>query len=73
MVTSDDPDPGPGNGTDLVPVPVTLIVQNPTAVTLNGLDATASPSAIPAGLPVAALPAAAGLATAAAYALRRRR
>ena len=72
-VTSNDPTPGPGNGTNLVPVPVTLIVQTPTAVTLSGLGATESPSAIPAGLPVAALPAAAGLAMAAVYALRRRR
>ena len=72
-VTSDDPTPGPGNGTNLVPVPVTLIVQQPTAVTLSGMDATESPSAIPAGLPMAAFPAAAGLAMAAVYALRRRR
>ena len=49
-----------------VPVP-------PTAVTLSGLDATQSPSPVPAGLPMAALPAAAGLAMAAVYALRRKR
>ena len=72
-VSSNDPDPGPGNGTNLVVVPVTLTVQQPTAVTLSGLSATESPSAVPAGLPMAALPAAAGLAMAAVYALRRRR
>ncbi len=72
-IFSNDPDPGPGNGTNLAPVPVTLIVQTPTAVTLSGLGATESPSAIPTGLPLTAFPAAAGLAMAAVYALRRRR
>ena len=45
----------------------------PTAVTLSGLDATQSPSPIPMGMPLAALPATAGLALAAGYALRRKR
>ncbi len=47
--------------------------QTPTAVELSSLDTTQSPAPIPAGLPMAALPAAAGLAMAAVYALRRRR
>ena len=51
---------------------MTLQVGEPTAVTLSGLMAQSSAS-IPAGLPVAALPAAAGLAMAAVYALRRKR
>ncbi len=73
-VTSNDPDPGPGNGTDLVIVPLTLTVQPPTAVTLSNLTADASSvaCAVPASLPLAALPAAAGLAMAAVYALRRK-
>jgi len=70
-VTSNDPDAGPGNGTELVIVPVTLIVGDPTAVTLDGLSAAQAP--LPAaGLPLAALPAAIGLALGAAYALRRK-
>ena len=68
-VTSNDPDPGPGNGTDLVIVPVTLMVQGPTAVTLNTVDAAPLPLAVP----LTALPAALGLAAAAVYTLRRRR
>ena len=79
-VTSNDPDTGPGNGTDLVIVPVTLTVNTPTAVTLANLTASGAvldkaqlPLPIPAALPVAALPAAAGLAMAAVYALRRKR
>ena len=68
-ITSDDPDAGPGNGTDLVIVPVTLTVTDPTAVTLDGLSATPLPAA---GLPLAALPAAIALALGAAYALRRK-
>ncbi|MEI2689633.1 MAG: choice-of-anchor J domain-containing protein [Anaerolineae bacterium] len=56
-IDSNDPDAGPGNGTDLVIVPVTLIVGDPTAVTLDGLSATPLPAA---GLPLAALPAAIG-------------
>jgi hypothetical protein len=72
-IDSNDPDPGPGNGTDQVVVPVTLIVQAPLAVTLSGLSTSTSPSAIPATLPIAAIPAAAGLAMAAVYALRRKR
>jgi hypothetical protein len=68
-ITSDDPDAGPGNETELVIVPVTLTVTDPTAVTLDGLSATPLPAA---GLPLAALPAAIGLALGAAYALRRR-
>jgi hypothetical protein len=52
-------------------VPVTLIVGDPTAVTLDGLSAAQAP--LPAaGLPLAALPAAIGLALGAAYALRRK-
>ena len=47
--------------------------QTPTAVELSSLDTTQSPAPIPASLPMAALPAAAGLAMAAVYALRRRR
>ena len=47
--------------------------QTPTAVELVSLDTTQSPASIPASLPMAALPAAAGLAMAAVYALRRRR
>ena len=71
-VTSNDPDAGPGNGTDLVVVPLTLTVEQPSAVTLSGLDAAQAP--LPAaGLPVAALPATIGLALGAAYVLRRRR
>jgi subtilisin-like proprotein convertase family protein len=68
-VFSNDPNTGPGNETGLVIVPVTLIVGDPTAVTLDGLSASPLPAA---GLPVAALPAAIGLALGAAYALRRR-
>ncbi|MEI2690141.1 MAG: hypothetical protein V9H69_10720 [Anaerolineae bacterium] len=68
-VSSDDPDAGPGNETDLVIVPVTLTVTDPTAVTLDGLSATPLPAA---GLPLAALPTAIALALGAAYALRRR-
>jgi hypothetical protein len=71
-VTSNDPDAGPGNGTDLVVVPLTLTVEEPTAVTLSSLDAAQAPLAA-AGLPVAALPVAIGLALSAAYVLRRRR
>ncbi len=72
-VNSNDPDPGPGNGTDLVIVPLTLTVQTGTAVTLSNLTADASQSPAPAGAPLAALPAVAGLAMAAFYALRRKR
>ena len=70
-ITSNDRDPGPGNGADLVIVPVSLMVADPTAVTLSGLSA-AQASSPAAGLPVAALPALAGLALGAAYAVRRR-
>ncbi len=70
-ISSNDRDPGPGNGADLVIVPVSLLVADPTAVTLSGLSA-AQASLPAAGLPVAALPALAGLALGAAYALRRR-
>ncbi len=68
-VFSNDPDFGPGNGTNLVVVPVTLTVGDPTAVTLNSVSATPLPAA---GLPLAALPALVSLALGAAYALRRR-
>lgn len=68
-VTSNDPDAGPGNGTNLVIVPLELMVQGPTAVTLNNVDA----APVPAGVPLTVLPAALGLALAAAYTLRRRR
>ena len=61
-ITSNDPDAGPGNGTNLVVVPVTLIVGEPTAVTLDGLSAAQ-----------AALPAAAAAALGAAFVWRRRR
>ncbi len=68
-ITSNDPDAGPGNGTNLVIVPLELMVQGPTAVTLSNVDATP----VPAGVPLTVLPAALGLALAAAYTLRRRR
>lgn len=74
-VRSNDPDNGPGNETDLVIVPVTLTVQPPTAVALDGLAASSEPVQAPlplAGLPLAALPAAVGLALGAAYVLRRK-
>jgi len=70
-ITSNDPDAGPGNETDLVVVPLTLIVEEPTAVTLSALDAAQAPLPL-AGLPVAAMPAVVALALGAAYALRRR-
>jgi hypothetical protein len=70
-ISNNDRDAGPGNGTDLVIVPVSLMVGDPTAVTLSGLSA-AQASSPAAGLPVAALPALAGLALGAAYAVRRR-
>ena len=70
-ITSNDPDAGPGNGTDLVIVPVTLIVGNPTAVTLESLSAAQAPLPL-AGLPLAALPAVVSMALGAAYVLRRR-
>ena len=49
--------------------------QTPTAVTLTDLsvNAGANQAAVPVGLPIAALPAAAGAAMAAVYLLRRRR
>ena len=71
-IDSNDPDAGPGNGTNLVVVPVTLIVGNPTAVTLDGLSA-AQTSLPLGGLPLAALPAAAAAALGAAFVWRRRR
>ena len=70
-VISNDPDAGPGNETDLVVVPLTLIVEEPTAVTLSALDAAQAPLPL-AGLPVAAMPAVVALALGAAYVLRRR-
>jgi hypothetical protein len=70
-ISNNDRDAGPGNGTDLVILPVSLMVADPTAVTLSGLSA-AQASLPAAGLPVAALPALAGLALGAAYAVRRR-
>lgn len=70
-VISNDPDAGPGNETDLVVVPLTLIVEEPTAVTLSALDAAQAPLPL-AGLPLAAMPAVVALALGAAYALRRR-
>ena len=69
-VFSNDPDTGPGNGTNLVVVPVTLTVGEPTAVTLDSLQA--SPAAGAGSLPLLALPALVSLALGAAYALRRR-
>lgn len=74
-VRSNDPDSGPGNETKLVIVPVTLTVQPPTAVALDGLAASSEPAQTPlplAGLPLTALPAAVGLALGAAYVLRRK-
>lgn len=71
-ILSNDPDAGPGNETDLVIVPLTLVVEEPTAVTLSDIGAAQAPLPL-AGLPLAALPAAVGLALGAAYALRRRR
>jgi hypothetical protein len=70
-ISNNDRDAGPGNGADLVILPVSLVVADPTAVTLSGLSA-AHASLPAAGLPVAALPALAGLALGAAYALHRR-
>ena len=65
---SNDPDAGDG----VVIVPATMTVCSvPTAVGLSGLAATPAP--LPLGIPLAALPAAAGLALAAAYAARRRK
>ena len=56
-VDSNDPNPGPGNGTDLVIVPLTLIVQEPTAVTLSGLAADdTSPAPMPVSVPRAPYP-----------------
>jgi hypothetical protein len=70
-ISNNDRDAGPGNSTDLVIVPVSLVVGDPTAVTLSGLSATqASSPAV--GLPVTALPALAGLALGVAYTVRRR-
>ena len=46
--------------------------QTPTAVTLSSIDASQAPAPVPASLPLAALPAAAGLALGAVYWLRRR-
>ena len=46
--------------------------QTPTAVTLSSIDARQTLAPVPAGLPLAALPAAAGLALGAVYWLRRR-
>lgn len=68
-VYSNDPDAGPGNGTDLVIVPVELIVQGPTAVTLDAVAA----APLPIDVPWTALPATLGLAAAAAYTLRRKK
>jgi predicted extracellular nuclease len=70
-ITSNDPDAGPGNETELVVVPLNLVVEEPTAVTLSSLDA-AQASLPLAGLPGAALPVVLSLALGAAYALRRR-
>ncbi|QLQ06125.1 MAG: hypothetical protein HZY76_08755 [Anaerolineae bacterium] len=63
------PRPRPGNGTDLVVVPVTLMVQGPTAVTLNTVDAAPLPLAVP----LTVVPATLGLAAAAVYTLRRKK
>ena len=70
-VQSNDPDPGPGNGTALVIVPLTLIVQAPTAVSFSSFDA--GPAQAPANTALGLLaPAALGMALAAAYAMRRK-
>lgn len=71
-ILSNDPDAGPGNETELVVVPLTLVVEAPTAVTLSDITATQAPLPL-AGLPLAALPAAVSVALGAAYVLRRRR
>ena len=47
--------------------------QTPTAVTLSSVEASQTPAPVPAGLPLAALPVAAGAAMAAAIAALRRR
>ena len=68
---SNDPDAASGNGNGLVIVPATMTVCSiPTAVDLTRL--AAAPVQSPASIPMAAFPAAAGLALAAAYALRRK-
>ena len=70
--SSNDPDAASGNGTGMVIVPATMTVCSvPTAVDLTGL--AAAPVQSPASIPMAAFPAAAGLALAAAYALRRKK
>ncbi|QLQ07275.1 MAG: hypothetical protein HZY76_15410 [Anaerolineae bacterium] len=50
-------------------MPVELIVQGPTAITLDAVAA----APLPIDVPLTALPAALGLAAAAVYTLRRRR
>ena len=70
---SNDPDAASGNGTGMVIVPATMTVCSvPTAVDLTSMAAAPAQSPLPAGIPMAAFPAAAGLALAAAYALRRK-
>jgi hypothetical protein len=64
-VNSNDPT------TPLVEVPVSLTVEQATAVTLSDMDTSRSPA--PVGVPMAALPAAAAAAFAVIVALRRRR
>ncbi len=72
--SSNDPDAAPGNGTGMVVVPATMTVCTvPTAVDLSSLAAAPVQSPLPVGIPLAALPAAAGLALAAAYAVRRKK
>jgi hypothetical protein len=46
-ITSNDPDPGPGNGTELVVVPVELIVEQPTDVSLSGISGDAPTGMLP--------------------------
>lgn len=69
-VTSDTADPNPDNNSDTFSTAVTC---TPTAVELSGFAADQQNAALPAPVPVGAVPAATGLAFAAAYFLRRRR
>jgi hypothetical protein len=46
-VYSNDPDPGPGNETELVVVPVELIVEQPTDVSLSGISGDTPTAMLP--------------------------
>lgn len=69
-VTSDTFDPDTSNNRDSY---TTVVTCTPTAVKLADFAAGAQNAAVPASMPVGAVPAATGLAFAAAYWLRRRR